>query len=199
MFVKRLIFGGYRRLRKYTFIKINVFFSLIVFLLREFFLGFENANNYLRQVSQPCIIPILKLKGATVGKKCNIQSGITFHNCKNYKNFVVGENCHIGKNCFFDLRDEIIVSNNVVIAMNNTFITHLDMNNSNLREIYSATQDKIEVHDDVYIGTNCTILKGVIIQSQTIIGANSLVNKSTDSKHIYAGTPAVKVKKIDGV
>ena len=99
-------------------------------MLREFFLGFENAINYLKTVSQSSIIPILRLKGAIIDGGCDIQSGITIHNCKNYKRLIIGKNCHIGKNCFFDLRETVSIGDNVVIAMNNTFITHLDLGNS---------------------------------------------------------------------
>lgn len=199
MTFKRLFFGGWRKLRKKTLIPINIFLNIIVFLLREFCFGFENANNYLKRVSQSSIIPILKLKGARIGKKCNIQSGITIHNCRNYNRLVVGENCHIGKNCFLDLRDNIIIEHNVVIAMNNTFITHLDMNNSELKNIYPATQGSVVIKNGAYIGANCTLLMSITIGSKAIIGANSLVTKDVDEKTIYAGSPAVKIKNIDGI
>lgn len=172
---------------------------MILFLFREFFLGFENANNYLKRVSQSSIIPILRMKGAKIGKRCNIQSGITIHNCKNYRRLIIGENCHIGKNCFLDLRDTITIGNNIVIAMNNTFITHMDMNKSNLRELYPASQAPVIIKDDVYIGVNCTILMGVTVENKSIVGANSLVTKDLHKKTVYAGSPAVKIKVIDGI
>jgi len=199
MLIKRIFFGGWRRFRKYTFTPLNVFLTMILFLLREFFLGFENANNYLKRLSQNSIIPILRMKGASIGSKCNIQSGITIHNCRDYKKLTVGTNCHIGKNSFLDLRDTITIGNNVVIAMNNTLITHTDMNNSNLREKYPATQAPVVIKDDAYLGTNCTVLMGVTIGEKAMIGANSLVKKDVLEKTIYAGVPAVKIRSIDGV
>ena len=199
MILKRIIFGGWRRFRKYTFKPINIFLNIILFLFRELFLGFENANNYLKYVSQSSIIPILRLKGAKIDERCNIQTGITIHNCRNYKRLTIGKNCHIGKNCFLDLRDNITIGNNVVIAMNNTFITHIDMNNSNLRELYTASQAPVIIKDDVYLGVNCTILMGVTVAIKSIVGANSLVTKDLNEKTINAGSPAVKIKDIDGV
>ena len=83
--------------------------------------------------------------------------------------------------------------------MNNTFITHMDMNNSNLRELYPASQAPINVKDDSYIGSNCTILMGTNIKNKVIIGANSLVTKDLAEKAVYAGTPAIKIKNLDGV
>jgi acetyltransferase-like isoleucine patch superfamily enzyme len=172
---------------------------MVIFLLREFFLGFENANNYLKRVSQTSIIPILKMKGAIIGQKCNIDSGIVFHNCKNYSNLSVGSNCHIGKNCFFDLREKVIIGNNVVISMNNTFVTHLDMSNSKLRFAYPATKQPIFIKDEVYIGSNCTILMGVTIEEAGFVAANALVSKNVEAYSMVGGIPAKKIKSIDGI
>jgi maltose O-acetyltransferase len=172
---------------------------MLIFLFREFFFGFENANNYLKRVSQASVIPILRMKYAEIGERCNIQSGFTVHNCKNYRNLKIGENCHIGKCFFLDLRGKVTIGNNVVIAMNNTFITHLDMNNSELRKIYPASQNNIVIEDDSYLGTNCTVLMGVTIGAKAIIGAQSLVTKDVNKKTINAGIPAVKIKDIDGI
>lgn len=197
--VKRILIGGWRRFRKYIFLKLLVAINVIAFLLRELFFGSENSNNFLRSISQPAIIPILKIKGAQIGKKSVVQSGVCFHNCKNFRNLIIGENCHIGKNCFFDLRESVIIGNNVVIAMNNTFISHLDMNNSKLKNIYPAKQKSVEIQDDVYIGTNCTILMGVSIGTSSIVGANSLVNSNIEKNAIWGGVPALKIKELSGV
>jgi acetyltransferase-like isoleucine patch superfamily enzyme len=186
-------------LRKHIFIKLNVVLTVVIFLLREFFLGFENASNYLKSVSQTSIIPILKMKGALIGQKCTIDSGIVFHNCQNYTNLSVGSNCHIGKNCFFDLREKVIIGNNVVISMNNTFIDHLDMSNSHLRFSYPATKQPIEIKDDVYIGSNSTVLMGVTIGAAGFVASNALVIKDVEASTMVGGIPAKKIKIIDGI
>lgn len=55
----------------------------------------------------------------------------------------------------------------------------------------------IEIGDDVFIGTNCMILKGVTIGARSIIAAGSVVTKSIPSDEIWAGNPAKKIKSID--
>lgn len=45
------------------------------------------------------------------------------------------------------------------------------------------------------IGANCVILPGVTIEEGTVVGAMSLINKSTDCWSIYYGIPALKIKK----
>lgn len=55
----------------------------------------------------------------------------------------------------------------------------------------------ITIEDDVWIGTNATILDGVIVAKGSIIGANSVVTKSTDPYKIYGGVPAKYIGKRD--
>lgn len=49
---------------------------------------------------------------------------------------------------------------------------------------------KITIGNDVWIGANVTIMPGVKIDDGSIIGANSVVTKSTKKFGIYVGAPA---------
>jgi len=55
----------------------------------------------------------------------------------------------------------------------------------------------ISIGNNVFIGGFSIILKGVSIGDQSIIGAGSVVSKSIPSGEIWAGNPAVFVKKIN--
>jgi acetyltransferase-like isoleucine patch superfamily enzyme len=48
----------------------------------------------------------------------------------------------------------------------------------------------IEIGEDVWIGARCTVLDDVRIASRSIIGAHSLVNRSTRPQTISVGAPA---------
>ena len=180
----------------FFFRPIGLFGGITFFTLRYFFLGVGSAHKYLERVSQPSIIPILRLFGATIGKDCDIQTGIIFHNCYNYKNLKIGDNCHIGKNCFFDLRDKITIENNVVISMQCSLITHMDMTKSELNKIFPAQKKSILIKENVYIGVNSTILMGVEMGRNSFIAAKSLVNKRVSDNVMVAGVPAKKIKSI---
>jgi len=47
------------------------------------------------------------------------------------------------------------------------------------------------------LGVNCTVLPGVILAEGCIVGANSVVTKSTEPWMIYAGSPAQPIKQRD--
>jgi len=55
------------------------------------------------------------------------------------------------------------------------------------------------IEDNVFIGANCIILKGVKIGDRSIIGAGSVVTKNVPSDQIWAGNPAKFIREINQV
>ncbi|WP_198677247.1 acyltransferase [Pseudidiomarina taiwanensis] len=171
-------------------------FTSIIFSLRRFFFGTENALNYLKTIDSRSIRLILILHGASIGKRTEIKAGVVFHNCKNFKNLTIGDDCHIGRECFFDLRDRVIIGNKVVISMYTRFVTHIDMSQSSLSILYPADQESILIEDNVYIGIGSTVLKGVRVGHSSLIAADSLLNRSIPPRVMAAGNPALIIKEI---
>jgi acetyltransferase-like isoleucine patch superfamily enzyme len=56
--------------------------------------------------------------------------------------------------------------------------------------------DSIIIGDDVFVGANAIILKGVTIGDRSIIGAGSVVTKNIPSDEIWAGNPARKISDV---
>jgi len=54
----------------------------------------------------------------------------------------------------------------------------------------------IHIEENVWIGTKATVLKGVTIKKNGVIGANAVVTKSTEESCVYVGIPAKKLKSI---
>ena len=53
---------------------------------------------------------------------------------------------------------------------------------------------KIVIQDNVWIGMNCVVMKGVVIGENSIIGANSIVTKDIPANCIAAGNPCRVIK-----
>jgi acetyltransferase-like isoleucine patch superfamily enzyme len=185
-----------RRLVKYTTLPMYNIFVISMFTARKYLLGFDIALNFLERVGKSSLIPILKLNGATIGNNCDFETGIIFHNCLDFKNLRIGDNCHVGKNCFFDLRGRITIESNVVISMNTTLITHQDINKSVLSSLYPESSSNIMLKNNCYIGANSTILEGVSIQDSSITAAGSVVISNVPSRVIVGGVPAKIIKNI---
>jgi len=176
--------------------KLQVFKNVLLFRIRKFLYGFETANLMTRYIGKKSLKAILQKNGAAIGRNADIESGLTFHNCKDYSNLIVGNNTHIGKNCFFDLAGKVFIGNNVVISMNCTFLTHLNIHKSTLENIYSSSIKNIIINDDSYVGASVTMLMGVEIGKESIVAAGSLVKESFGDRILIAGNPAVFKKQI---
>lgn len=171
-------------------------FDLAGFAIRKKFLGFDRANIFLFRVGKKSIIPILRRNGAVIGDNCDIEPLLIFHNCKNYEKLQIGNNVHIGKGCFFDLRDKIVIEDNVVVSMQATFITHVDLSNSVLAQKYPPLQKSILIKNDCYIGARATILMGVTMESCSMAAAGAVITSDVLSRTMVGGVPAKEIKTI---
>ena len=183
---------GFRTILK----KLIIFYDLIRFFLSKKLFGFDNATKILYSCLKESVIPILKVNGAHIGNNCDIESPIIFHNARDFSNFFIGDNCHIGKNCFFDIRECIVIGNDVTLSMNTTIITHIQLGQAKMKHLYETEIEKVIIEDGVYIGANCLMLMGVIISQNSLIGAHSLVNKSIPANYLAYGNPVKLIKSI---
>ena len=113
----------------------------------------------------------------------------------------VGKDTYFTGKMNFGSEPYLVEIGNHVLIVGATFITHegahwvLKGLDPNLGEIFGY--GRIKVCDNVYIGHQCTILRGVTIGPNTIVGACSLVNKSLEPNCVYAGVPAKKICTLD--
>ncbi|MBR3988860.1 MAG: acyltransferase [Clostridia bacterium] len=63
-------------------------------------------------------------------------------------------------------------------------------------EILGA-QSAVEIGNNVFIGMNAVITRGVTIGDNVIIGAGSVVAKNCESNSVYAGVPAKRIMSIE--
>jgi len=172
------------------------YLNLMCFWLRKTLIGFDVANQFLQRADKYSVLLILIKNGATIGRDCDIETGQVFHNCKDYSNLIIGNNCHIGKNCFFDLRDKINLGDNVVVSMKNTFVTHIDISKSRLTHIYPNVSKPIIINDNAYIGVSSTVLMGVEVGKNSFIAAGAVVVNNVVANTMVGGIPAKKIKDI---
>lgn len=93
----------------------------------------------------------------------------------------------------------IIIGNNVAVGANTT-ITDTDFHavDSKQRrlESFGGSTSAIVIEDDVFIGMNCLVLKGVRIGQGSVIGAGSVVTTDVPPHVIVAGNPARVVREL---
>ena len=132
----------------------------------------------------------------------------------------IGDNSRIDDFCA--LSGEIKIGRNVHIAVMSTVVASVEpvefgdfsglafgcriftssddytgesMTNPTIPETYkNITHGRIIIGRHVILGTNTIVFPGVHVAEGCAVGANSLINKSTEAWGIYLGSPARKLK-----
>tara|TARA_B100000686_G_C16790448_1_gene978328 strand:+ start:2796 stop:3329 length:534 start_codon:yes stop_codon:yes gene_type:complete len=110
----------------------------------------------------------------------------------------IEDNTWIGQNSFLHGGGEIFIGKNVGIGPSVNIITsYHDIKNikkfiTNNKLIFS----KVTIGEGSDIGIGCTILPGIKIGKQCMIGANSLVNKNIPDNYLAAGNPIKLIRKL---
>jgi acetyltransferase-like isoleucine patch superfamily enzyme len=92
----------------------------------------------------------------------------------------------------------ITIGDNVHIVSGCHFVNH-DGGVLILRSEYPDLEltKRITVGNNVYIGINCTVLPGVNIGNNVIVGAGSVITRNIPDNCVAAGVPARVIKPLD--
>lgn len=120
----------------------------------------------------------------------------TFEKFLKYKGCKIGNNCSWGPamtiNIDFSRPSLVEIGDNVRINMGFTLMTH-DASNMVLRKVFHEfipSSGRVKIGNNVYFGRYCTVLKGVTIGNNCIIGYGSIVTKDIPSNSVAIGRPA---------
>ncbi len=134
-----------------------------------------------------------------LGKKCVISSFSKFKAADGP--LVVGERGGFATGCFvatgaggIEIGENVIVGPNVNIVSVNYRTDQLDVHLEDL----GHTSKGIKIGKNVWIGAGCTVLDGAVIGDNTVVVANSLVNRRFKPNVIIAGNPAKVLMKRQG-
>jgi acetyltransferase-like isoleucine patch superfamily enzyme len=132
-----------------------------------------------------------------IGKSCVIESGVQFKHDGPYskgKSIVIGDYVFIGTGTEFNIKDSVIVGNNCLIASGCRFIDHdHGLSKNKLIRLQDCPSQPIKIEEDVWIGANVVVLKGVHIGKGAIVAAGAVVNKHVPAFEVWGGIPAKKI------
>lgn len=102
----------------------------------------------------------------------------------------IGENTRIGHMVFIEGNSSIIIGENCVLS-SNVYISTTDYNWKHTGTVGFKSSESLSrsvvIGDNVFIGINSVILPGVTIESNSVIGANSVVTRNVKSGSIVYG------------
>lgn len=127
---------------------------------------------------QPCIFMVSENAKLTIGNNVGISSSAII--CT--KSISIGNNVIIGGNtCIYDTDFHPITSTDRLNATEESALTK---------------RNDINIEDNVFIGAHTTILKGVRIGENSVIGACSVITKNISPNEMWAGNPARFIRKL---
>ncbi len=102
-----------------------------------------------------------------------------------------GSSVVISSRSKIEIGAEVRMGGNVRIFDHDFHSVDPEIRRSSMDNVRSAP---VVIGNDVFIGTNAMILKGVTIGDRAIIGAGSVVVKDVPSDEVWAGNPAACIR-----
>lgn len=98
--------------------------------------------------------------------------------------------CRITANLSIEIGDSVMMANGV-------YLSDSDWHGVYDRVRAPDTDAPIVIKDNVWLGDRATVLKGVTIGENSVVGAGSVVTKDVPANVVVAGNPAKIVKHLD--
>jgi acetyltransferase-like isoleucine patch superfamily enzyme len=152
----------------------------------------KNINN-VKLGKDVKIFDFVNLYGCSIGDNTKIGTFVEIQ-----KNASIGKNCKISSHTF--ICEGVSIEDNVFVGHNVTFINdkHPRSVNEDGTMQSESNWEVIEtfVKKGASIGSSSTILCGVTIGENAIVGAGAVVTKDVPPNTIVAGVPAKVIKEI---
>lgn len=133
-------------------------------------------------------------KNISIGDEVVVKEGARICSCNEQATINIGERTTVGYHTFVFASTSIDIGQDCLIA---PFVYIVDSNHKIDKKEFINRQPNevapIHIGNDVWLGGNVIILKGVTIGDGAVIAANSVVNNDIQSYEIWGGSPAKKI------
>lgn len=174
---------------------VSLFGRKHIFLSKNVFI-FDNC--ILNTYPNPYGNPLRKKESSGkifIGDNTKIKNDVQFYT---YDGIIkIGKNCSINPFSIIYGNGSVVIGDNVLIASGTKIVasTHKYEDSEILIKNQGLSSIGIKIGSNVWISTNCIISDGTNIEDGVVVGANSFVKGNLESNWVYAGNPAIKIKK----
>ncbi len=153
----------------------------------------KNINN-VKLGENVKIFDFVNLYGCTIDDNTKIGTFVEIQ-----KNAFIGKNCKISSHTF--ICEGVHIEDNVFIGHNVTFINDKYPRSTNSDGSLQNESDwsvvETYIKKGASIGSSSTILCGITVGENAIVGAGAVVTKDVPANTVVAGVPAKVVKRIE--
>jgi acetyltransferase-like isoleucine patch superfamily enzyme len=114
---------------------------------------------------------------------------------------IIGDRSFIGAGCEFNVRKRVQLGADCLISSGCKFIDHdhaATRRHVPIARQMGGAEAAIILEEDIWLGVNVVVLKGVTIGRGSIVAAGAVVTRSIDPHEIWAGVPARKIGERPG-
>jgi acetyltransferase-like isoleucine patch superfamily enzyme len=160
------------------------------------FNGMPAVMHLVKSLRDP--VPVLRAFGAHIGERTIVYPGLVLHAAlSDFSNLCVGDECRIGRECFFDLTEKIEIGDTANLGMRTVLITHQSVAKSPLAANELPTKSApITIGPGAVTFANTIILMGVTLGECAVAAAGAVVSTSVPVWTLVAGNPARQIKRL---
>lgn len=134
-------------------------------------------------------VKLLRFFGARIGTGVVIKPGV----CVKYPwQLSVGDHCWLGEDCWIDNLTQVKVGSNVCISQGAYLCTG---NHDWSDPAFGLLLGPISLADGSWVGARAVLAPGVTLEENAIAAAGSVITKSIPASQVWAGNPAVFVRR----
>jgi acetyltransferase-like isoleucine patch superfamily enzyme len=153
------------------------------------------------KVGQGTALPALSVSWphqVAIGRTCQIEADVSFKYDGIWApgpSIVIEDDVFIGAKCEFNINFSIHIRKNSNIASGCKFIDH---DHGIVLGVRIGAQPSVSaailIDEDVWLGVNVVVLKGVTIGAGAVVAAGAVVTKNIPENQIWGGVPAKFIK-----
>lgn len=131
-----------------------------------------------------------------IGDRTSIDTGATIQ--VKFGRLEIGSGSFVGRGSVIVARESIVIGNDALIA---EYVTIRDQDHGFIQSLPRAKcgylTSAIRIGNNVWLGAKVTVLKGVSIGDNVVVGANSVVTRDLPPNVVAAGVPARVIREVD--
>lgn len=130
------------------------------------------------------------------GKNIVIRSGVKIR-CNNNGQIIIGNDVGLNNNCLLNSMDSILIGSHTIIGQDVKMYDHdHEYKTVGNRRYTGFKTDSIVIGENVWIGSDCTILKGTTIGDNCVIAAGTILKGNIPPNMIVYNEKKLECKSI---